>query len=83
MAKDLESLPDQQPSVICSNRTEKYLRNEFHVYFLGTVMISNEGKGSVKVNVMDSVILLHDGSSPCGVTPYTRWSTWCVGRGAN
>lgn len=50
MAKDHESLPDQQLGVICSNRTEKYLRSEFHVCFLGTVISGNKGKGPVRTN---------------------------------
>lgn len=78
MAKELESLPDQQPSVSCSNRIEKHLRNEFHVYFLGTVKISNKGKGLLRANTMDSIFLWHDGSSPCRETPYTRWNTQSV-----
>lgn len=28
----------------------------------------------MRVNITNSIFLLHDGSSPCGVTPYPRWS---------
>lgn len=45
MAKELESLPAQQPSVICSNRREKHLRNEFYVYFLDAVIIRSRKRG--------------------------------------
>lgn len=51
-------MPDQQPSVICSRRTEKYLRNEFHVYILGTVIISNKGKGLFRANLDSSFSLV-------------------------